>query len=311
MPLGVIVSLHLFFAYNTQPMRCPTAVSVFGFGVLSAVLIATAKSENAPAAPASNAGDASAQRAAPRKGAALDSTAITEATEAGRQIAAPTADRPVYVVIHSGGRHDFGSAISEKSAPTTVALDQQMQGSLARAHYLPADAGHQPSLLIVYNWGVHGVSSENFDDPGYRNLLDRASLVGGGGFASELNKVLQQAQIAADATPTGRWGAQMPGMRPVNAASSFQAANPFERFRNRDQKTEDLLVQISNDCYYVVISAFEYSTVGKGKSRLFWRTKLTAAAPGISMADAIPSLIASGGRYFGQSMTEAEFFSSR
>jgi hypothetical protein len=60
-----------------------------------------------------------------------------------------------------------------------------------------------------------------------------------------------------------------------------------------------------------VISAFDYSTVGKGKSQLLWRTKLTVAAPGISMADAIPSLIADGAAYWGRGMTEAEVFSSR
>ena len=83
------------------------------------------------------------------------------------------------------------------------------------------------------------------------------------------------------------------------------------RNRRRDQQTENLLVQISNDCYYVVISAFDYSTTGQGKRQLLWRTKLTAAAPGLSMADAIPALVAKGSAYLGHNMKEAEFFSNR
>ena len=243
----------------------------------------------------------------------MNCTAITESTDAGRQIAAPTADHPAYVVVHSGGRHDFGSAIAENRTPAPETLGQQMESSLAGMHYLQADANHPPSFLIVFNWGIHGVVGEGAGatDPGYRNLLDRAALVGGSGFASELKNVLIQNEKAQDATPTGRWGAQQPGMSSPNAASLFQSSSPFEVFRRRDQKTENLLIQLSNDCYYVVISAFDYSTVGQGKSRLLWRTKLTAAAPGISMADAIPSLMANGAMYFGRNMTEAECFSSR
>ncbi len=240
----------------------------------------------------------------------MNSTAITESTDVGRQIAAPTADRPAYVVIHSGGRHDFGSAIAAKMAPAPETIDHQVESTLAGMHYLRADASHAPSLFIVFSWGIHGVSGESYLDPDYRNVLDRAALVGGNGFAGELKKVLNQTKAFADATPEGRWGPQQAGMKPTNAASFFQSANPFEIFRRRDQRTENLLVQLSNDCYYVVISAFDYSTMGQGKSQLLWRTKLTAAAPGISMADAIPSLIANGGGYFGRSMTEAEFFSS-
>lgn len=295
-------------------MRFTSAFLALGVGLVSTAAGKAAMTESALPAPTVSQPavvSTAAQPAAQPGGRAVDGTAITESTEAGRQVVVPTADRPAYFVIQSGGRHDFGSAIAEKKAASSENFDQQVAGSLARSHYLPGDASHQPSLLIVYNWGLHGVSSENFDDPGYRNLLDRAALVGGNGFANELKKVLQQSQLAADATPTGRWGAQMPGMRSVSAASLFQASNPFERFRKRDQKTEDLLVQLSNDCYYVVISAFDYATVGQNKRQLLWRTKLTTAAPGTSLAAAVPSLIANGAGYFGRGMNEAEFFSTR
>jgi len=297
-------------------MRSISAFLVLGLGAVSVALgeQATAGgSSPAPTSPSPAVLNSAAQPATQRSGAALDSTAITESTDAGRQIAAPTADHPAYVVTHSAGRHDFGSAIAEKMAPAPESLVQQMESSLAGWHYLPTDAKHPPSLLIVFSWGIHGVvgEGETATDPGYRNLLDRASLVGGNGFASELRKVLIQNEKAQDATPMGRWGPQQPGMSAPNAASFFQSASPFEVFRRRDQKTENLLIQLSNDCYYVVISAFDYSTVGQGKSQLLWRTKLTAAAPGISMKDAIPSLIAHGAGYLGRSMTEAEFFSSR
>ena len=295
-------------------MRCISAFLVLGLGTVSVAwgekVVAGGQSPT-PSGPTPAGQNSASQSAAKKSSAASNCTAITESTEAGRQIAAPTADHPAYVIIHYGGRHDFGSPIAEKSAPTPESLIQQMESSLAGMHYLPTDAQHPPSLLIVFSWGIHGVPGESFDDPGHRNVLDRAALVGGNGFADELKKVLEQTQAFGDATPTGRWGPQQAGTHGQTVAGFFQSANPFEIFRRRDQKTEDLLVQLSNDCYYVVISAFDYATVGQGKRQLLWRTKLTAAAPGIAMADAIPTLIANGSGYFGRNMTEAEFFSSR
>jgi hypothetical protein len=241
--------------------------------------------------------------------AVLDSTVITESTEVGRQIAVPTAEHPAYVLIHSGGRHDFGSAIAAKDALAPETVEQRIESALAGVHYLRADPGHPASLLIVVNWGIHAAVGDSGDatDAGYGNLLDRAALAGGSAFASDLKKVLLVNERTQASTPNAQWG--VPGMSPV--ANLFQSAQPLEVFRRRDQQTENLLVQISNDCYYVVISAFDSATTAQGKRQLLWRTKLTAAAPGLSMADAIPSLIAKGGAYFGRNMKEAVFFSNR
>jgi len=243
--------------------------------------------------------------------AVLDSTVITEATEVGRQIAVPTKEHPTYAVIHSGGRHDFGSAIAAKNSLSPEILEQRIESALAGVHYLRADPGHPATLLIVFNWGIHAALGEagNSTDPGYGNLLDRAALAGGSAFANDLKKVLSLNERVQAGTPTGLW--DMPTLGATNASILFKSARPLEVFRRRDQLTENLLVQISSDCYYIVISAFDYSATGQGKRQLLWRTKLTAAAPGLSMADAISSLVAQGSAYFGRSMNEAKFFSNR
>jgi hypothetical protein len=241
----------------------------------------------------------------------LDSTAITESTEDGRQIAAPTADRPAYVVTHSGGQHDFGQVAAGEKTPTAETLEQQVEQALGRLHYLRADASHPPSLLIVFSWGVHCLPGDEFEDRGYRNLLDRAALAGGSRFADELEKVLVQDGDLSSAVSTRPFGPQMPGKRSANAASLFQTLSPIETFRRRDLKTEYLMGQITNDCYYVVISAFDYASVVRGKQQLLWRTKLTTLARGVSMADTIPTLIANSAGYLGREMNEPELFSNR
>ena len=239
----------------------------------------------------------------------LDGTAITEFSEDGRKISAPTADRPAYVVIRSGGHYDFGLLPAGEVAPSAEVVDQRMETILARLHYQRTDTSHQPSLLIVFNWGVHRSPGDASGDLSFRSLLDRAALVGGHRFADDLRHVLEQNIAAVDATPTQQWGPRLEGMRGTSAASLFQSASPIEMFRRRDPKTEHLLEQITNDCFYVVISAYDHSSVVGGKRQLLWRTQLTTTARGASMATAIPALIESGAGYLGRDMKEPEFFS--
>jgi hypothetical protein len=278
---GVDGPLLLWFINSTAQMPRISALFVLGLGIAAVAPVEKAMANSA----------------------VLDSTAITESTEAGRQVAVPTAEHPAYVVIHSGGRHDFGKAMVAKGALSSEILEQRIESALASAHYLRTDASHPASLLIVFSWGIHAALDGT--DPGYGNLLDRAALAGGSAFASDLKKVLSLNERTREITPT----TGLPGASPV--ANVFQIARPLEVFRRRDQQTENLLVQISNDCYYVVISAFDYASTGQGKRQLLWRTKLTAAAPGLSMADAIFSLIAKGSSYHGRNMNEAAFFSNR
>lgn len=167
---------------DNAPMRRAGVFLALSFGMLSIPTAETLAAESAPLAPNLQppaAWDSSAQSVAPLSRGASDGTAITELTVDGRQIFAPTADRPAYVVTHSGGQHDFGQVAAGEKAPVAETLDQQVETALGRLHYLRADAGHPPSLLIVFSWVVHCLPGDEFEDRGYRNLLDRAALVGG------------------------------------------------------------------------------------------------------------------------------------
>ena len=292
-------------------MRWTAVFWALCLGMVSTAAGETSAAASAPDRPPPASRDSSAQSEAQPGNSASDSTVITESTLAGRQIAAPTADRPAYVVTHSGGQHDFGQVPAGEQTPAAETLEQQLGQALDRQHYRRADASHPPSLLIVFSWGVHCSPGDDFDDPGYRNLLDRAALVGGRKFADELEKVLEQNETLAAATSMRPFGAQMPGMQPMSVASVFQSQSPIEALRRRDLKTENLLRQIADDCYYVVVSAFDYSSVARGEQQLLWRTKLTTTTRGVSMATAIPALIANGAGYLGRELSEPELFANR
>ena len=294
-------------------MRTAYAFLVFALGMVAAAAAEVAVADGA--APAAK-GQPTSRGSLPQPGTrwngpVLNATVITESTEIGLRLPAPTADQPAYVVTHSGGQHDFGQVPAAETATSAEILDQRLGKALGEAHYLPTDASHPPSLLIVFSWGIHCRPGDEIGDPGYRNVLDRAALVGGLKFASELKNAIEKEEAIVAATSTQPWGAQMPGLRTTSAASMFQSRSPLEAFRKRDAKTEQLVQQITDDCYYVIISAFDYSSVMHGKKQLLWRSKLTVAARGASMATAIPALVDSGAAYAGRNMSGPEFFSTR
>jgi hypothetical protein len=252
---------------------------------------------------------AGADPAAKRGLVALDGTAITEYTEEGRKIVAPTAEQPAYFLTRSGGQHDFGQAISgQKPLPEGI-IDQQLTEALAANHYLPATGAHQPSLVLNYSWGTHGRPDPLLDDPGYKNLLGRATLIGGRKFASELKEALIKDEVSEAATPTQSWGMQMSGLNPTGASSLFKSFSPLETFRKRDAKTNHLLQLISDECYYIVVSAYDYAALARGEKRLLWYTKLSACSRGLSLAETVPALLAGGAAVYGMDMSEPALLS--
>ncbi len=272
---------------------CPLALSA---GIVAAAVAM------APAAAAADSAAKSGQ-------SALTVAAITECTDAARQVPPPTPDQPVYVVTHAGGRHDFGRPVAGPEAPTDAVLQQQLDAALAADHYLAATADHPPSVLLILTWGLHANLDDAIEDPRHSNVLDRAALVGGIKFAADFTAALKANDMSVAATSNQLFGAQLPGMKPTRASSLFQGFSPMEAFRRRDLLTRRLLDQISYDCYYVVVSALDYAALAKGERRWLWRTKLSASAQGASLARTIPALIKAGTGRFGRDMAGPELVS--
>jgi hypothetical protein len=224
----------------------------------------------------------------------------------------PTAEHPVYVAIHSGGQHDFGLVPAGESSPSPEELGRRLEAVLDQRHYRRADDGHPPALLIVFNWGTHcALAGENTGDSTYRNMYDRAALVGGTKFSDDLKTVIDQTIASTGSISNQPWGPQLSGNGPQTPAQMLDAVSPVEQFRKRDPLNRRLMEQVAEDCYYVVVSAFDYSTVTTTKKRLLWRTKLTTPTRHVSMVKALPALIANGAGYLGRPMDKAEFFSDR
>lgn len=234
----------------------------------------------------------------------VDQTVITEMTDEGKKLATPSPESPAYYIAQPAGYHTEGHGTAAEQPPSQSALENSMKQALAINGYLPATAGHPPSLLIFYVWGVHSVldkgpeGSEDvgaaFNDTGHKNLLSRAALVGGSKFAAELKAALQKHDLQAEATTV------------------MAVQDPLTLFVERDPKTRQLFEQSKANCYFVVASAYDYPAIARGEGRkLLWRSKMTVDAAGVSMTDTLPTLILNAGRYLGRDMPESALFTKR
>ncbi len=205
----------------------------------------------------------------------LEMTAYTEFTPVGREVTAATPQQPVYFVAQNKGYQPMGDPVAGDHPPVGADLERILYQSLAGQGYLPAnDAAHPPGLALVYFWGVHyNMDPEmavRFPEKHEQFLLERAGLVGGKRYAHDLSLQLQFGVSLAD-------------------------QSVYKNF---------LRNQAASDLYYVVVSAYDFARLARGEHQLLWRTTLTVTAQGVSMHEALPPLIVSGGDYFGRSMDE-------
>jgi hypothetical protein len=140
-----------------------------------------------------------------------------------------------------------------------------------------------------------------------RNLLDRASLVGGEKFAKRLLELFEEADamnLAANATPA-------PGGERVFTPAMAEFANPVNAFKRLNPKNEFLVDQVASNVYYVVASAYDHKAMSEKRRVLLWRTRMTVASDGVSPEQAMPTMVLNAGPFFGRSMEGPEIFTRR
>lgn len=180
----------------------------------------------------------------------------TDVTEAGKAAATPTPQTPVYYVGRSLGCR-LGSMAGD-TLPDEMEMHRIVTNVLAKQGYIGTRPElHEPSLLLVVQWGYLEPRSENLLwFLGYDRSLD--------------------AQAPADPKHPGP-----------------------ERFRTRSRETETIVNYAGDSVYGVIVTAFDYKSVGTGNPVIYWQSRIGLPANGKSMAQAIPSMIIAAGPALG------------
>jgi hypothetical protein len=205
----------------------------------------------------------------------LAMTIFTEMTDYGRALPAVSAEAPVYFMAHDHGRRSEGVAVGESVFPTPAGLQETLFRALAVNGYQPAPAGQAPGLVLIYYWGSHNAMMDLeqislFRERNQQQIMERAMLVGGSAYREQLGREFAFGYTFADRMP----------------------------------KKSFLIDQVSQDMYFVVVSAYDHAELAAGRRRLAWRTTMTVSSIGIAMRDALPPLLVTAGDYFGRETGE-------
>ena len=205
----------------------------------------------------------------------LSMTVFTEMTDYGRTLPAVSVVTPAYFTAYDNGRRSEGEAVGESVFPTPAGLQDTLFQALAVNGYQPAAAGQAPGLVLIYHWGSHNAMTEldqiqMFPEQHHRQILDRAMLVGGSAYRRKIADEFSFGYTFADRLP----------------------------------KKAFLFNQVSQDVYFVVVSAYDHAELAAGRRKLAWRTTMTVSTTGIAMRDALPPLVLTAGNYFGHETGE-------
>jgi len=184
----------------------------------------------------------------------------TDTTPAGKELPQASKESPVYYKGLSMGNR-LGSGLRGDKEPTVKELNNFAASILAKQGYLAAQPGkHEPTLLLVLQWGYLEPSSED--------------LLWFLGYHVE-DDIAAPTQI------------------------DFLGAEVFRRGM-RSHATEMILHDAQNPIYGIMISAFEYKTAKTLNPVILWQTRIGLPTNGKSMVEAMPAMLAAAGPAIGR-----------
>ena len=77
--------------------------------------------------------------------------------------------------------------------------------------------------------------------------------------------------------------------------------DPRRMLKHVSELTRELVAQVYEDCYYIVITAYDFASLMTKKERkLLWRTKITTSSNGVSLEETLPALVSTSANYLGR-----------
>jgi hypothetical protein len=192
----------------------------------------------------------------------------TSITEAGKKVVPPTREKPAYYFPVVAGWREEGSLVAGEKPPPRLMVIHTLAKTLAGQNFLVVGPKTPPpTLLLVFHWG-------------YMNpQIDDMS-----GDPENPQKVFfnQKEMLALVG------GTTLPNL-------DLQ----FER--------EAVMQGAEDDRYFVVVMAYDFAEALKKKKTLLWVARMSTPSSGLTMADVVPALVASGGPLFGRETTQPKW----
>ena len=196
---------------------------------------------------------------------------VTDVGRGSLPLRIPTTADPVYYVPVCVGYHDFGAPIAGDRLPKKEDMIRVITKVLAKQGYLPADAIHPPTQIILFAWGT--LYPETLEIPPFPR--------GQFNFSQEL--------VFLGGAKLGIREAERPTPFPEIEGLTFSTPQ------------QDAIRDAARDMFYVAkISGYELKAAAAGKSRLLWSTRISGFARRRIMADSLPAIVVIGGPNIGR-----------
>lgn len=243
-----------------------------------------------------------------------------------------------YYAMTNGGPAEGTVLDSSQEKVPFVSVATVLARHLAEQGYFPATDPDKVDLLIVVNWG----RTTPFSDALYRsgtdgvlaamNALsglnqaasaqsapsptDAASApqaeVSATGSVQDMQRQAAQSQLVGamltqDLFNRARDQENEKNARLLGYGGEIKKNDGIQRFAGGGSRYEELLADIEEARYYIILSAYDFKkTVREKKPKLHWVTRMSMRAPGNSFAEQAAAMIAYSSTRFGQNTNGLE-----
>lgn len=218
--------------------------------------------------------------------------------------------KPEYYALSNGGRI-YGTASDNTIERVTYPEVAEIAARLLRQqNYRYAQSKGQASLLLVLNWGAtlsynnvnYTVAVQDLakavaleaektmygEDPEGGSEMHRVDL-----YADELLKLRMANKNRDDIN--------LPNAKILGYLDAINDADGIQRWAGGGDRYNDLIADIEEPRYYIVITAYDFPLLLKGgQKRLLWQTRVSVRSPGNSFDDSFVPMLKSAAKFFGR-----------
>ncbi len=178
---------------------------------------------------------------------------------------------------------------------------------LRQQNYHYAQTREQAKLLLVLNWGA----TLSYNNMNYGHAVQQLSLAAAEGAKQKMYGPSAEADVAVDAMAEqllmvkmenrARDAINLPNAKILGYLDAINEADGIQRWAGGGDRYNDLIGDIEEPRYYIVISAYDFPGLEKqGKKKLLWQTRVSVRSPGNSFDQSFAPMLKSASKYFGQ-----------
>ena len=222
--------------------------------------------------------------------------------------------KPEYYAISNGGQvagTTTDATVDRVKYPEVAAIAMRL---LAGQNYHYANSADEATLLLVVQWGsTISYNRENYDDrirmaqkalrgdgSGGWSIPSSAILAGEGATSDDTGEAETAMHILLD-EQRARDRINLPNARLLGYLDEINDADGIQRYAGGGSRFDDLIADIEEQRYYIIISAYDFpDLVKRDKRKLMWTTRVSVRSPGNRFDDSAAAMLKSAAKYFGQ-----------